>query len=75
MIMGGNVIVAASVNMIETLKACAAKYWGIPLSDVTYEDGHLRTYGRRLLSLAELAVTPLTSPLTWIPDTLRWLTT
>jgi aerobic carbon-monoxide dehydrogenase large subunit len=57
MIMGGNAIVAASVNMIETLKACAAKYWGIPLSDVTYEDGHLRTYGRRLLSLAELACT------------------
>ena len=57
MIMGGNAIVAASVNMIETLKARAAKYWGIPLSDVTYEDGHLRTSGRRLLSLAELACT------------------
>lgn len=55
MIMGGNAIVAAAVNLIETLKACAAKYWGVPLSDVAYEDGNLRTPGRGLLSLAELA--------------------
>jgi len=55
MIMGGNAIVAATVNMIETLKGCAAQYWGVLPSDVVYEDGHLRTHGRILLSLAELA--------------------
>ena len=55
MIMGGNAIVAAAVNLIETLKACAANYWGVLPSDVAYEDGHLRTPGRGLLSLAELA--------------------
>jgi aerobic carbon-monoxide dehydrogenase large subunit len=61
-IMGGNAIVAAADNLVETLKAVAARHWGVPESDVTYDDGCLRTDGGKLLGfedLARLVATPI----------------
>lgn len=54
-VMGGNAIVAAAANMIETLRSRAAQIWNCTLNETFYEDGVLYTAGRESMSLAQLA--------------------